>query len=225
MTARALFGVCLCAVLMIPAPASAHVGVETDNARPGAEATLKIHVPNESESADTTKVEVQLPEGFTFVEATSNGGWKIAAQGNVVTIDGGKIGPGEDRNFALVVRNAAEAGESTFPAIQTYSDGERVRWIGAPGSDKPAPDLVVEGKPVKARADQQTAPGAAVETTSPDAPTPAESAAPSETISAPPEEPEDEGGTSPALIAVGVIILLGVGASALFRRRNAADED
>lgn len=221
--ARALFALWLCAGLITAAPAFAHVGVETDNARPGAEATVTVHVPNESESADTTKVEVQLPEGFAFVRAKSQRGWKVSAQGNVVTIAGGTIAPGDDRDFALVVRNATEPGEYTFPAIQTYSNGERVRWIGAAGTDKPAPDLVVEGKPVAGSGSSPTEP-AAQETASPAASAPSNDAPPSETVSAPPEEQEEQGGTSPALIAVGVVILLGVAASAFFRRRNADDD-
>ena len=223
MTARSrvLFVACLCAGLITAAPAFAHVGVDADNTRPGAKATVKVHVPNESETADTTKVEIRLPEGFEFVRGASRGGWAISAQDGIVTIEGGTIGPGDERDFTLVLLNAPTAGEYTFPAIQTYSDGERVRWIGEAGSDKPAPDLALKGKPVKAPADEAVA----EETTSPEAPAPSESAPPTESIAAPPEEPEDEGGTSPALIAVGVVILLGVAASALFRRRNAADED
>lgn len=218
---RALFAGPLVAGLMIATPAFAHVGVETDNARPQAEAKLEIHVPNESESADTTKVEVRLPEGFTFVRARPQGGWGISLEGDVVTIAGGTITPGDERDFTLVVRNAAEAGEYAFPAIQTYSDGERVRWIGEEGSDKPAPVLTVEGEPV------QPAPAgteAAIETTSPAAaPTPTHAALPSETASAAALEQEDEGGSSPALIVVGVVILLGVLASSLLRRRNGED--
>ena len=32
----------------------------------------------------------------------------------------------------------------TFKALQTYTGNEVVRWIGAPGSDRPAPQLTLE---------------------------------------------------------------------------------
>ena len=32
----------------------------------------------------------------------------------------------------------------SFPALQTYTGGEVVRWIGAPGSDHPAPQVTLE---------------------------------------------------------------------------------
>jgi Domain of unkown function (DUF1775) len=37
-----------------------------------------------------------------------------------------------------------EAGsDMTFPAVQVYSNGETVRWIGPPDADSPAPTVAV----------------------------------------------------------------------------------
>jgi uncharacterized protein YcnI len=51
----------------------------------------------------------------------------------------GKIGPGEFQDFGLSVAVPDKPGTSlTFKALQTYSNGEVVRWIGAPDSEEPA---------------------------------------------------------------------------------------
>ena len=50
------------------------------------------------------------------------------------------IAPGQFQDFPLSVQIPGKAGDTlTFKALQTYSDGEVVRWIGAPDADKPAP--------------------------------------------------------------------------------------
>jgi uncharacterized protein len=47
-------------------------------------------------------------------------------------------------DFPLSVQIPGKAGDKlTFKAIQTYSNGEIVRWIGAPDSDTPAPIVTV----------------------------------------------------------------------------------
>jgi hypothetical protein len=56
----------------------------------------------------------------------------------------GKIGPGQFMDFPLSVQIPGKAGDKlTFKAIQTYSNGEVVRWIGAPDSETPAPIVTV----------------------------------------------------------------------------------
>ena len=54
------------------------------------------------------------------------------------------IPPGAFQDFGLSVRIPDKAGEKlTFKALQTYSGGEVVRWIGAEDSDNPAPIVTV----------------------------------------------------------------------------------
>ena len=44
----------------------------------------------------------------------------------------------------MSVQIPGKAGdELTFKALQTYSDGDVVRWIGAPDSEQPAPQVKV----------------------------------------------------------------------------------
>jgi hypothetical protein len=56
----------------------------------------------------------------------------------------GKIAPGQFMDFPLSVQIPGKPGDKlTFKALQTYSNGEVVRWIGAPDSDTPAPIVTV----------------------------------------------------------------------------------
>jgi uncharacterized protein YcnI len=121
-------------------------------------------VPTERDNASTTKVEVQFPPGFLFASAEPVPGWdaKIVKRkldkpveqfgeqmseevGQVSFTAKGKaagIGPGEFQDFGLSLSVPDKAGSMlTFKAVQTYSSGEVVRWIGPPDSEQPAPQV------------------------------------------------------------------------------------
>ena len=118
-------------------------------------------MPNERDDAATTKVRLQLPDGFAFVSYEPTPGWKVdvekgswpsrsrpttatRSQGvELITWSSAKgIPAGAFEDFGLSVRVPGKAGDTlTFKAVQTYSNGEVVRWIGAEGSDHPAPTV------------------------------------------------------------------------------------
>jgi uncharacterized protein YcnI len=152
------------ATLALPATASAHVTVQPTSAPAGAETVLAIRVPNERDDASTVKVDVKLPPGFVSASWESLPGWSVRAGKEkldkpiqtddgpideqiseiVWTASGRKAGiqPGEFRDFPLSVLIPGKAGQTlTFKALQTYSNGTVVRWIGAPDADEPAPQL------------------------------------------------------------------------------------
>src|SRR3954463_5499779 len=83
---------------------------------------------------------------------------------------GGGIKPGQFQDFPISVQIPGKAGDKlTFKALQTYSDGEVVRWIGAPGSDEPAPQVTVTAaaKPAAAKGVRsQSVGGSVVDSTS-----------------------------------------------------------
>jgi uncharacterized protein len=57
-----------------------------------------------------------------------------------VTWSGGSIAPGEFDEFGISAHVPNTPGRVlVFPALQTYTGGEVVRWIGAPDADEPAP--------------------------------------------------------------------------------------
>ena len=63
------------AAMAVPAAASAHVSLHPNEVPTGAYATLDLRVPNESEDANTVKIAVQLPPGFTDVSPEYLPGW------------------------------------------------------------------------------------------------------------------------------------------------------
>ena len=148
------------AALALPATASAHVTLQPSTAPADGFTRLDVRVPNERDDAGTVKVDVQLPPGFAFVSYEPRPGWKVTVKREKldepieveggfevdegvgqITWSGGRIGPGEFVDFGLSLRMPkGEAGEKlTFKALQTYDDGEVVRWIGPEDADEPAP--------------------------------------------------------------------------------------
>ena len=163
MKAKTLVPAALLALaLLAPTAAQAHVTLQPNEAPEGAYTVLALRVPNETDSADTTRVEVQFPEGFGDVSYQAVPGWTVKVvhdklkkpiqtdDGPItegvreVIFSGGKLPPGEFQDFPLSVQIPGKAGEElTFKAVQTYDDGEVVRWIGAPETEHPAPQVLV----------------------------------------------------------------------------------
>jgi uncharacterized protein YcnI len=151
------------AALVLAPVGLGHVTVNPNQATAGSFSRFAVRVPTERD-ADTTKVSMQLPEGLFFVSFQPKEGWtrevKMATVDPPVEIfgteytervaevtwSGGKIGPGEFDEFGMSARMPdAEAGtELVFPAVQTYSSGEVVRWIGEPDAETPAPRVTIE---------------------------------------------------------------------------------
>jgi uncharacterized protein YcnI len=148
------------AVLALAVPALAHITVTPDSAPAGSAAVLTFHVPNEEATADTVRVDVKIPTDHPIVDLLVKPvpGWtasvkKINLVKPVVTDDGrftqvvaevswsgGKIAPGQFQDFS-VSADPLPTGESSvaFKALQTYSNGNVVRWIdlAAPGQPEP----------------------------------------------------------------------------------------
>jgi hypothetical protein len=104
------------------------------------------------------------------------------------------------------VQIPGKAGDKlTFKALQTYSNGEVVRWIGAPDANEPAPQVTVTAAPAGVTAHTAMSPAPTV------------SATPAAVVT------KDSGGASKGLaIAALVAGLLGIalGGAALARRRT-----
>ncbi len=141
----------------LPAAASAHVTLQPKEAAAGSYTVESVRVPNERDDASTTKVEVQLPAGFAAVSYEPVAGWRATVKSDggqvrrvtfTATSKDAGIAPGQFRDFPLSMQIPGKAGDTlTFKALQTYSDGQVVRWIGAPDADKPAPQVAVTAAP------------------------------------------------------------------------------
>ncbi len=148
-------------VLLLAAPAFAHVTVTPNSAAKGSYSTVEFKVPNEEDSANTVKVEVNLPTDHPLasVQTEPVPGWtasvtktKLAKpistdDGQVteavtkITWSGGQIKPGEFQRFPVALGPLpADTGTLVFKALQTYDNNQVVRWIdtSAPGGAEPA---------------------------------------------------------------------------------------
>ncbi len=165
-------GSALGAVLVLGAPASGHVRVDPAEAVQGGFARLAFQVPNESDSASTTKLEIRLPEDapVASVSTAPVPGWTVAVQRRrldpPVVLNGAQvtevvsvltwtavgdsgIRPGQFQEFAVSLGPLPKVNTMVFKTLQTYSDGTITRWIELPNPDgtepeNPAPTLVVK---------------------------------------------------------------------------------
>jgi uncharacterized protein YcnI len=112
-----------------------------------------LAVPTEKENAETTKVELTPPSGFSIDSFVPASGWtrevETAGSGEStvvqkVTWTGGKVPTEEDAVFQFLASTDA-AKTYAFKVRQTYSDGTVVDWAGPESSDTPAP--AIEARP------------------------------------------------------------------------------
>lgn len=169
---RILGAAAVLAGLVVPAGAQAHVTLQPDSAPAGTFTVLNVRVPNEQDNAATTKVDLKLPDGFVFASYQAVPGWtakvtKTKLATPVKTDDGevteqisqitwtadspaDGVQPGQFRDFPLSVQIPDKPGTAlTFKAVQTYSNGDVVRWIGPEGSAEPAPQVQVTAAPAQ----------------------------------------------------------------------------
>ncbi|MEU5319750.1 YcnI family protein [Streptomyces sp. NPDC021056] len=148
-------------VLTAAGAASAHVTVHPESyARGATDGTLTFRVPDEEDSASTTKVQIFLPTDHPLlgVLVAPRDGWTakvtdtrlktpvktddgtITDAVSEITWTGGKIGAGQYEDFDVAFgRLPDDTGRLAFKALQTYSDGKTVRWIeeAARGDEEP----------------------------------------------------------------------------------------
>jgi uncharacterized protein YcnI len=132
----------LCAMLALSAPVWAHVTVSPEEVSAGDYETLTVSVPTEKE-VPTTKIRVEVPEGFLLSGVQPVPGWAHAFEEDggivtAVTFSGGEIRPREFQQFLVQAQAPEEPGEYQWKAIQTYGDGSVVEWTGPPDSEEPA---------------------------------------------------------------------------------------
>jgi uncharacterized protein YcnI len=166
-----LIGLGATGLMLLPAAtAAAHVRVSSDNPTSGGFSALTFRVPNESGTAGTTKLTVELPTDtpFLYVSTKPVPGWTatttktkldepVESYGTTLTEAvsqvswtadrGAQIRPGEYQEFSISVGPLPEPGTVLLPAIQTYSDGTVVAWdepMPASGEEPEHPAPVID---------------------------------------------------------------------------------
>ncbi len=160
-------------VLAVAAPAFAHVTVQPGTAQQGGYTAVAFRVPDESDTAGTTKVEVNLPTDHPVASVATQPlpGWTATVEKTKLTTPiktddgdsitdavskvtwtadaGSKIGPGQFQEFKISLGPLpTNTDKLVFKALQTYDDGTVVRWIdeakdGQPEPQHPAPTLTL----------------------------------------------------------------------------------
>ncbi|MGW4514899.1 YcnI family protein [Streptomyces sp. NPDC004393] len=160
-------------VLAAAGAAFAHVTVHPESYAKGAtDGVLTFRVPNEEDTAATTKVQVFLPTDHPVlgVLVTPEDGWTAQVtttklktpvktdDGNItdavsqITWTGGRIRHGQYQDFHVAFGQLPDdTDQLTFKSLQTYSDGNVVRWIeetpkGGDEPENPAPVLALTAK-------------------------------------------------------------------------------
>jgi periplasmic copper chaperone A len=142
----------LVTLLALAAAAAAHVSVSSSDAAPGGFGKLTFRVPNESDTASTVALRIQIPEeaalaslsvqpvpGWEVTTTTEEPAEPLEAHGSTITEyvsvvefraeEGGGIAAGEFQEFALSGGPFPELDSVSFPTVQTYSDGTESAWI------------------------------------------------------------------------------------------------
>ncbi|MEV4612191.1 YcnI family protein [Kitasatospora sp. NPDC049258] len=159
-------------VLALAAPAFAHVTVQPGSVPQGGYSAVAFRVPNENDNAATVKLEVSLPmdhpmasvrtepvPGWTATLEKSKLDKPLKSHGQDINEavskitwtanEGTKLGPGQFLDFRVSLGALpADTDKLTFKALQTYDNGDVVRWIeeakdGQPEPAKPAPVLTL----------------------------------------------------------------------------------
>jgi periplasmic copper chaperone A len=159
----------LIAVVALAGPAFAHVVITPSSAPAGSAAELTFRVPNEETKAATTELQIKIPTdhpiaqllvkpvpGWTATVTTVTLATPITTDDGTfgsavseVTWTGGKILPGQFQDFSVSADPLPSGiSELVFKAVQTYSNGDIVRWIdlsqpGEPAPEHPAPVLAL----------------------------------------------------------------------------------
>ncbi|MFD8420305.1 YcnI family protein [Streptomyces sp. NPDC059466] len=160
-------------ILAAAGAASAHVTVHPESYAKGAtDGVLTFRVPNEEDTASTTKVQVFLPTDHPVlgVLVTPQAGWTakvtttklkspvktddgtITEAVSEITWTGGRIRHGQYQDFDVAFGQLPDdTGQLAFKTLQTYSDGNVARWIeetqkGGDEPENPAPVLALTAK-------------------------------------------------------------------------------
>ena len=197
-----------------PAVAGAHIQVAPVLVAPNDAVKFTVLVPGERD-VETTRVELKMPAGLLPFSYEETPDWKrelVAASNGAVdrVVWTGRMPKDRFAEFSFLAGTPEKPGELVFKALQTYADGKIVRWIGDPGSERPAPVTKVDDGTPRQNVGGESEGGKPAPASS-GAVTLAPTAAPIATAAA----ASDDGGDPLAVVLGGAGLLLGLAALAI----------
>ena len=137
--------------LVAPSLLFGHAVVYPKSSNSGSFERYSIRVPNEKTVA-TTRVEIRFPAELRVTAFSDVPGWTLdvvtdSAKAITSAIWIGTLPPQRFVEFPFVARNPKAGSQLVWPVFQTYADGERVEWTGAPGTKAPASATTLAAAP------------------------------------------------------------------------------
>lgn len=133
------------------ASAAAHIQVTPTVAATEDAVRFTVLVPGESSDAETTKVVLKVPRGALPYSYGETPGWtrelvlaRDQSVGQIVWT--GRLAADGFAEFSFLAATPTQPATLVWKALQYYSDGSVVRWIGAPDSEDPAARTVVSAE-------------------------------------------------------------------------------
>ena len=190
--------------LVVVAQAGAHAEIKPESVPAGGVSTFTLSVEGEK-NAPTVKVAMRLPSGMANLKPAEVGGWQVNLGGRVITWTGGRITQGKTGKFEITAQFPRTAGKTLkFPVVQTYGNGEVVRWIGAASSSEPAPTIRLTGA-----------------VTPPPPPPPPAATTPTTATTVAAQDDDGDNGSAGWIIGAAIVVgLVAAGAALLWRRRG-----
>ena len=113
------------AVLVVVAPAAAHVIPQPAYLTPGQHTTITFAAPNERLPHRLVRLTITAPAGIELANAPAPHGWTLSIAGRTATWSG-RAAPQDP--FRILTSTSLEPGIVQFHAVQRYDDGGLVRW-------------------------------------------------------------------------------------------------
>lgn len=148
------------ALLLLAAPAAAHVTIQPAEAPANAFARIAFAVQHGCAGAATTAIEVTLPDDVAGARPMPKPGWELATEVRTlarplagphglireapasVAWRGGRLADAHYEEFVMLVRTPDRPGETLrFAVAQLCEGGARHDWAGEAGSRQPAATL------------------------------------------------------------------------------------
>lgn len=150
------------ATVSLAGVAQAHIEFQPGTVEGGDFSVVALRVPNERDDANTTRLQLTLPEDQPLgsVRTTPIPGWsvktatrkldepidlfgqqldRVVSKVTWTATDGG-FEPGQYQDFSVSLGQLPESGELVFTALQTYSSGEKVNWNEVSADESAEPE-------------------------------------------------------------------------------------
>ena len=131
------------AVVVMAAPAAAHIEPDPSRVKPGATATVAFTVEHGCDESPTTKLTFKIPKGVKKVSPEDKDGWETSVSKKTVVFSGQSPDAETEDTFSITFTAPKKKTILTWKIVQKCEEGE-IRWIDtSKGSEEPPPRVGV----------------------------------------------------------------------------------